>query len=157
MRILGIDPGYALVGFGIVRYVPPHFVPVEYGSITTKSDVPFERRLETIFTRTLELIDKRKPEAIAIERLYYTNNAKTVIGVAEARGVILLAAQLKGVPIFEYTPLQVKQAVTGYGQALKPQMQEMVRMHLGLEKKPRPDDAADALAAAITHALTRMV
>ena len=123
MIIMGVDPGYALVGFGIVRYDPPRFVPVEYGSITTKSTDPFERRLEIIFRRTLELIDKRNPEALAVERLYYTNNAKTVIGVAEARGVILLAAQLKGVPIFEYTPLQVKQAVTGYGQALKPQMQ----------------------------------
>ena len=110
-----------------------------------------ERRLETIFRRTIEIIDKRKPEAIAIEKLFYTNNAKTVIGVAEARGVILLAAQLKGVPIFEYTPLQVKQAVTGYGQALKPQMQEMTRRLLCLKEIPRPDDTADALAIAICH------
>lgn len=151
MIIMGIDPGYALVGFGIVQYDPPRFVPVEYGSITTRPEAPFERRLETIFKRTLELIDKRKPEAIAIERLYYTNNAKTVIGVAEARGVILLAAQLKGVPIFEYTPLQVKQAVTGYGQAIKPQMQEMTRRLLCLKEIPKPDDTADALAIAICH------
>ena len=151
MIIMGIDPGYALVGFGIVRYDPPRFVPVEYGSITTRPEAPFERRLETIFKRTIELIDKRKPEAIAIERLYYTNNAKTVIGVAEARGVILLAAQLKGVPIFEYTPLQVKQAVTGYGQAIKPQMQEMTRRLLYLKEIPKPDDTADALAIAICH------
>ena len=151
MMILGVDPGYAIVGFGFVRYMPPHFVPVEYGSIVTKAGVPFENRLEIIFRRMVELIDKRKPEAIAIERLYYTNNAKTVIGVAEARGVILLAAQLKGVPIFEYTPLQVKQAVTGYGQAIKPQMQEMTRRLLCLKEIPKPDDTADALAIAICH------
>ena len=151
MIIMGIDPGYALVGFGFVRYTPPHFVPVEYGSITTKAEMPFESRLEIIFKRTLELIDKRKPDAIAIERLYYTNNAKTVIGVAEARGVILLAAKIKGVPIFEYTPLQVKQAVTGYGQALKPQMQEMTRRLLCLKEIPKPEDTADALAIAICH------
>ncbi len=151
MIIMGIDPGYALVGFGVVKYEPPRFIPVEYGSITTKASCPFERRLETIFRRTIEIIDKRKPEAIAIEKLFYTNNAKTVIGVAEARGVILLAAQLKGVPIFEYTPLQVKQAVTGYGQALKPQMQEMTRRLLCLKEIPRPDDTADALAIAICH------
>ena len=100
---------------------------------------------------TLEIIDKRKPEALAIEKLFYANNAKTVIGVAEARGVILLAAQLKGIPIFEYTPLQVKQAVTGYGQALKPQMQEMTRRLLCLREIPKPDDTADALAIAICH------
>ena len=151
MKILGIDPGYAIMGYGIVDYRGSRFTPVEYGSITTSPEAPFERRLETIFKRTLELIDKRKPEAIAIERLYYTNNAKTVIGVAEARGVILLAAQLKGVPIFEYTPLQVKQAVTGYGQAIKPQMQEMTRRLLCLKEIPKPDDTADALAIAICH------
>lgn len=151
MMIMGVDPGYALVGFGFVRYDPPRFVPVEYGSITTTSTDPFEKRLEIIFKRNLELIDKRKPEALAIERLYYTNNAKTVIGVAEARGVILLAAQLKGIPVFEYTPLQVKQAVTGYGQAIKPQMQEMTRRLLCLKEIPKPDDTADALAIAICH------
>ena len=152
MIIMGIDPGYALVGFGIVKYEPPRFIPVEYGSITTKPTDPFERRLEIIFKRTLELIDKRKPDAISIEKLYYANNAKTVIGVAEARGVILLAARLKGVPIFEYTPLQVKQSVTGFGQALKPQMQEMTRRLLCLKEIPKPDDTADALAIAICHA-----
>lgn len=151
MVILGVDPGYALVGFGFVKYDPPRFVPIEYGSITTRSSDPFERRLEIIFKRMVELIDKRKPDAMAIERLYYTNNAKTVIGVAEARGVILLAAKLKGVPVFEYTPLQVKQAVTGYGQALKPQMQEMTRRLLCLREIPKPDDTADALAIAICH------
>lgn len=151
MIILGVDPGYAIVGFGFVRYEPPRFTPVEYGSIVTQAGVPFEQRLEVIFRRTMELIDKRKPDALAIERLYYTNNAKTVIGVAEARGVILLAAQLKGVPIYEYTPLQVKQAVTGYGQAIKIQVQEMTRRLLCLKEVPKPDDTADALAIAICH------
>ena len=151
MMILGVDPGYAIVGFGFVRYMPPHFVPVEYGSIVTKAGVPFENRLEIIFRRMVELIDKRKPDALAIEKLFYANNAKTVIGVAEARGVILLAARLKGVPVYEYTPLQVKQAVTGYGQAIKPQMQEMTRRLLCLKVIPKPDDTADALAIAICH------
>lgn len=151
MIILGVDPGYAIVGFGFVRYEPPRFIPVEYGSIVTQAGAPFEQRLEIIFRRMTELIEKRKPDALSIERLYYANNAKTVIGVAEARGVILLAAQLKGVPVYEYTPLQVKQAVTGYGQAIKPQMQEMTRRLLCLRQIPKPDDTADALAIAICH------
>ncbi len=151
MMILGIDPGYAIVGFGFVRYEPPRFIPVEYGSIVTDSNEPFEKRLEIIFNRLTELIEKRHPDALSIERLYYNNNAKTVIGVAEARGVILLAARLKGVPVYEYTPLQVKLAVTGYGQAIKPQMQEMTRRLLCLKSIPRPDDTADALAMAICH------
>lgn len=151
MIILGVDPGYAIVGFGFVRYEPPRFVPVEYGSIVTQAGTPFEQRLEIIFRRMTELIEKRKPDALSIEKLYYANNAKTVIGVAEARGVILLAAQLKGIPVYEYTPLQVKQAVTGYGQAIKPQMQEMTRRLLCLKEIPKPDDTADALAIAICH------
>lgn len=151
MMIMGVDPGYAIVGFGFVRYEPPRFIPAEYGSIVTKAGEPFEKRLEIIFKRTVELIDKRKPDALSIEKLYYANNAKTVIGVAEARGVILLAAQLRHVPIYEYTPLQVKQAVTGYGQAIKPQMQEMTRRLLCLRDIPKPDDTADALAIAICH------
>ena len=157
MMIMGVDPGYAIVGFGFVRYEPPRFIPVEYGSIVTRAGEPFDKRLEVIFRRTVELIDKRKPDALSIERLYYANNAKTVIGVAEARGVILLAARLKGVPIYEYTPLQVKKSVTGYGQAIKPQMQEMTRRLLCLKDIPKPDDTADALAIAICHAQNRTV
>lgn len=152
MMIMGVDPGYAIVGFGFVRYEPPRFIPTEYGSIVTKAGESFDKRLEVIFRRTVELIDKRKPDVLSIEKLYYANNAKTVIGVAEARGVILLAARLKGIPIYEYTPLQVKQAVTGYGQAVKPQMQEMTRRLLCLRDIPKPDDTADALAIAICHA-----
>ncbi len=152
MLILGVDPGYAIVGFGFLRYNPPYMKPVEYGSVVTRAGVDFCQRLETIYKRTAELIEKRKPDALAIEKLYYANNAKTVIGVAEARGVILLAAVQAGLPVFEYTPLQVKKAVTGYGQAPKPQVQEMTRRLLGLKEIPKPDDTADALAIAICHA-----
>ncbi|MBQ9994082.1 MAG: crossover junction endodeoxyribonuclease RuvC [Clostridia bacterium] len=152
MLILGIDPGYAIVGFGFVRYTAPRFKAGKYGSIVTPAREPFDARLETIYNSVCELIDTYHPDAIAIEKLYYANNAKTVIGVAEARGVILLAAKQRGVPIYEYTPLQVKQAVTGYGQAIKAQVQEMTRRLLSLKVVPKPDDTADALAIAICHA-----
>ena len=152
MLILGIDPGYATVGFGIVRYTAPRFAAVKYGAILTPAKDPFEKRLETIYNSVVRLIDTYHPDALSIELLYCSNNAKTVIGVAEARGVILLAARQKGLPIYEYTPLQVKQAVTGYGQAIKAQVQEMTRRLLNLPAVPRPDDTADALALAICHA-----
>lgn len=152
MMIMGIDPGYAIVGFGFVRYNAPKMRPVEYGAIVTKAGVDFNKRLVTIYDRTCQLIEDRQPDALAIERLYYANNAKTVIGVAEARGVVLLAAAKAGLPVYEYTPLQVKQAVTGYGQAPKEQVQEMTRRLLGLAEIPKPDDTADALAMAICHA-----
>lgn len=152
LLIFGVDPGYAIVGFGFLRYNAPYMKPVEYGSIVTRAGVDFCQRLETIYRRTTELIEKRHPDALAIEKLYYANNAKTVIGVAEARGVILLAAHQAGLPVYEYTPLQVKKAVTGYGQAPKPQVMEMTRRLLGLAEVPKPDDTADALAIAICHA-----
>lgn len=152
MYILGIDPGYATVGYGVVDYSAGLMRPIEYGAIITKPDVPFEQRLGTIFDRTLMIIRTRRPRALSIERLYYANNAKTVIGVAEARGVILLAAQREGLKVYEYTPLQVKQAVTGYGQAQKAQVMEMTRRLLRLRETPKPDDTADALALAICHA-----
>lgn len=152
MLIMGIDPGYAIVGFGFIRYNPPHMIPVEYGSIITKTGVAFEQRLATIYDRALEVMLKHKPDALSIEKLFYTHNATTVIGVAEARGVILLAAHKAGIPVYEYTPLQVKQAVTGYGKAEKPQVMEMTRRLLSLREVPRPDDTADALAVAICHA-----
>ncbi|MBE6753949.1 MAG: crossover junction endodeoxyribonuclease RuvC [Ruminococcaceae bacterium] len=152
MLILGIDPGYATVGFGFVRYNAPRFAAGQYGAIITPAGDPFEKRLETIYDSVCTLIDRNHPDAVAVEKLYYANNAKTVIGVAEARGVILLAARQKGVPIYEYTPLQVKQAVTGYGQAFKAQVQEMTRRLLCLKSVPKPDDTADALAIAICHA-----
>lgn len=150
--ILGIDPGYATVGYGVIRFTPPRYSPVEYGAIITKPEQPFDARLETIYNQTCDIINRRHPDVLSIERLYYANNAKTVIGVAEARGVILLAARQAGIPIYEYTPLQVKQAVTGYGQAVKGQVQEMTRRLLCLAERPKPDDTADALAMAICHA-----
>ena len=152
MLILGIDPGYATVGFGFVRYNAPRFAAGQYGTIITPASDPFDLRLNTIFESVCSLIDRYSPDAIAVEKLYYANNAKTVIGVAEARGVILLAARQKNVPIYEYTPLQVKQAVTGYGKAYKAQVQEMTRRLLSLKQIPKPDDTADALAIAICHA-----
>ncbi len=152
MLILGIDPGYATVGFGFVRYNVPRYQVGKYGAIITPAKDSFEKRLETIYDSMCELITTYKPDALSIEKLYYSNNAKTVIGVAEARGVILLAARKHNIPIYEYTPLQVKLAVTGFGQAIKPQVQEMTKRLLCLKAIPRPDDTADALALAICHA-----
>ena len=151
MRILGIDPGYAIVGFGAVEYERNQFTISQYGAITTRSHTAFEDRLEEIYTDMSQLLDTVKPEAIAIETLFYTTNQKTVIAVAEARGVILLCAKLARVPILEYTPLQVKQSVSGYGRATKKQVQEMTRRILRLPAVPKPDDTADALAVAICH------
>lgn len=152
MIIMGVDPGYATVGFGFVQYMPPRYKAGKYGAIITPSDDPFEKRLGTIHTSMCNLIDRFQPDALAIEKLFYNSNATTAIGVAEARGVILLAAYEKNVPIYEYTPLQVKLAVTGFGRAIKPQMQEMTRRLLALKEVPKPDDTADALAIAICHA-----
>ena len=151
MRILGIDPGYAIVGYGVIAYRSGQYLPVEYGAVTTEAGVEFSRRLAEIYDGMQELLNRLKPEAAAVEKLYFSNNKTTGIGVAEARGVILLALSQAGVPLFEYTPMQVKQAVTGYGKALKPQMQEMTRKLLRLRQVPKPDDTADALALAICH------
>ncbi|MDL2323640.1 crossover junction endodeoxyribonuclease RuvC [Ruminococcaceae bacterium OttesenSCG-928-A16] len=151
MRVLGLDPGYAIVGYGVLDGAGTDFVPVTFGAITTQSHTVFEDRLAEIFTDMQTLLHDVKPDAMAIETLFFTSNQKTVIAVAEARGVILLAAKLAGVPIFEYTPLQVKQSVAGYGRATKKQVQEMTRRLLKLKKIPKPDDAADALAMAICH------
>ncbi len=151
MVILGIDPGYAIVGWGLVEYKNNSFSPLRYGAVTTESNMEFNSRLKVIFDDVSEIIKTFKPDALAIERLYFTTNQKTAIMVAEARGVILLAAQQNNVPIFEYTPLQVKTAVTGYGKAKKPQIMEMTRRLLKLPSIPKPDDTADALAIAITH------
>lgn len=151
MVVLGIDPGYAIVGYGAINYENNSFTPISFGSIITKADTDFNRRLEIIYDDLVEVIKRTKPDAMSIERLYFQTNAKTAIMVAEARGVILLAAQKMGVPVFEYTPLQVKTAVTGYGKAKKPQVMEMTRRLLRLKETPKPDDTADALAIAITH------
>lgn len=151
MRVLGIDPGYAIVGWGVVDYIGNRFSPAAFGAVTTEAGQPFEERLLAVYRGVREVLAGCKPEALAIEQLFYQHNQTTVIGVAEARGVILLAAAEAEVPVFEYTPMQVKQAVTGYGKAVKKQVQEMTRVLLHLEKVPKPDDTADALAMAITH------
>lgn len=152
MRVLGLDPGYAIVGYGVLETGGMQLLPVTYGAVTTPSHTPFEQRLEEVYNDLCQLLQTYKPQAMAIESLFYTSNQKTVVAVAEARGVILLAAQQAGVPIFEYTPLQVKQSVVGYGRASKRQMQLMTQRLLRLKAIPRPDDAADALAIAICHA-----
>lgn len=152
MRILGIDPGYAIVGYGVIDFFGNRFRPIDFGAVLTKAGVPFPARLEQIYNEIELVIIKNKPQAMAIEKLYFQNNQKTAIDVAQARGVVLLAAQKYQIPIFEYTPLQIKTMVTGYGQAKKPQVMEMVRRHLNLEKVPKPDDTADALAVAMCHA-----
>ena len=151
MRIIGIDPGYAIVGVGVVDYVKNKFYPVKFGAVDTPAGTPFEERLRTIYDTVKEVIAETKPECMSIERLYFNSNQKTAIDVAEARGVILLAAIQAGIPIFEYTPLQIKQSLVGYGRAEKHQVQIMVRDTLRLEAIPKPDDTADALAAAICH------
>ncbi len=151
MRIIGIDPGYAIVGYGLLDYTASRFDVLDYGAITTDKDTDFNKRLSEIYTDLCYVLDKWKPEYMAIERLFFTTNQKTAIDVAEARGVILLAAVQREVQIYEYTPLQVKQSVTGYGKAVKKQVQEMTRSILGLKSVPKPDDTADALAIAICH------
>ncbi len=151
MRILGIDPGYAIVGYGVVDYNKNRFLAVGYGAITTKAHTPLEDRLLDIYNDVLTVIDKFRPDEISIEKLYFNTNSTTAISVAEARGVIILAAKQRGVKVNEYTPLQVKQAVTGYGRAEKHQVMEMVKNLLNLAKIPKPDDTADALAIAICH------
>ncbi len=150
--ILGIDPGIAIVGYGIVEYVGNKFKTIDYGAILTKPDTPFPERLKIVYDRLTDIIEQYKPDAVAIEELFFNKNVKTAIDVGQARGVQLLAVVNQGIPLFEYTPLQVKQGVVGYGRAEKRQVQEMVKMILNLKKIPKPDDVADALAVAVCHA-----
>lgn len=152
MIILGIDPGYAIVGVGIIEYNGNKFKPIAYDAITTHAKTATSLRLKTIYDDINFCIDKFRPDAIAIEELFFNNNAKTAIAVAQARGVLVVSAANKGIPIYEYTPLQIKQSVAGYGRADKQQVQHMVKALLGLNTIPKPDDAADALAVAICHA-----
>lgn len=154
MIVLGIDPGYAIVGWGVIEYTGGRFNVLGYGAITTDAGTPFPERLQIIYNDMSYLFEKYKPEAMSMEKLFYNSNQKTVIDVAQARGVITLAAQMYGKDIYEYTPLQVKQSVTGYGRAEKKQVQEMTKNILGLKAVPKPDDTADALAMAICHAHT---
>ena len=151
MIVLGIDPGYAIVGYGVVEYNNNHFKVLDYGAITTEAHTPFNERIERIYDCACALVARYNPESMAIEKLFFNTNQKTAIDVAQARGALVLAAQKAGLGIFEYTPLQVKQSVVGYGRAEKKQVQEMTRFMLNLEKIPKPDDAADALAMAICH------
>lgn len=151
MVVLGIDPGYAIVGWGVIDFNGTTYRPKAFGAITTDAHTDFNLRLEKIYDDMLTILKNAKPDALAIEKLYFTTNVTTAILVAQARGVILLAAQQCGVKVYEYTPLQVKVAVTGYGKAKKPQVMEMTRRLLHLKEVPKPDDTADALAIAITH------
>ena len=152
MIILGIDPGYAITGYGVVSYEKNHFTVMDYGAITTKAHTPFEQRLLTLHQQMDVLMERHHPDVMAIEELFFERNTTTAIGTAQARGVEILAAAEANVPVYEYTPMQIKQAVTGYGKADKMQVQQMVKMMLNLPKIIRPDDAADAVAAALTHA-----
>ncbi|MBQ1271611.1 MAG: crossover junction endodeoxyribonuclease RuvC [Clostridia bacterium] len=154
MRILGIDPGYGIVGYGVVEHDRGKNIYISHGAITTPAGMPFHLRLAEIYHDMGVLIEKFKPDAIAVEELFFNTNVKTAIQVGHARGVILLAIAEHNIPIAEYTPLQVKQAVVGYGRAEKKQVMEMTRVILGLKSVPRPDDAADALAIAICHGHT---
>lgn len=154
MIILGIDPGYAIVGYGVIRYEGNHYTTLDYGAVTTPAKTEFSSRLELIYDGVSDVIGRFHPEALAAEQLFFNTNTTTAIDVAQARGVILLAARKQGVPVYQYTPLQVKQAVVGYGRAEKRQVMEMTRVLLNLRTIPKPDDTADALAIAICHAHT---
>jgi len=150
--ILGIDPGYATLGYGIIEFKNGKYTPITHGAIFTSPKDNFSGRLEIIFNKVSEILNTCKPEVAAIEKLYFQSNHKTAIDVAQARGVILLSAQKYNIPIYEYTPLQVKTAVTGYGKAQKNQVMMMTQRLLKLKELPKPDDTADALAVAICHA-----
>ncbi len=154
MRILGIDPGLATVGYGVIDYVNGSFRTVAYGAVETKPGIDIEYRLESVYKSICDIINKYHPTDMAIEELFFNTNQKTAIAVAEARGVIMLAAVKNKLTVFEYTPLQVKQAVVGYGRADKKQVMTMTTMLLNLQKPPKFDDTADALAIAICHAHT---
>ncbi len=154
-RVIGFDPGLAIVGYGVMDFEDFNRKKiVDYGVITTPKEESFPVRLAILYESVSELIEKFKPDEIAVEELFFNTNITTGINVAHARGVLLLAAIHSCGKLYEYTPLQIKQAMTGYGRADKKQIQQMVKVYLGLEKVPRPDDAADALAVALTHIQT---
>jgi len=157
MRIIGIDPGTAIMGFGVIDVVQNKMTLVDAGVISTPAHTPHDERLEDIFDSLTAIIAETKPEQMSIEKLFFSQNSTTAMTVAEARGVALLVGRKAGLTITEYTPQQIKQSLSGYGKADKKQVQEMVRMQLGLSAPPQPDDCADALAAAITHSLMSRV
>lgn len=153
MRIIGIDPGTGILGFGVIDMDGAKASLVTAGVIKTPAHTPLDERLEEIYDGLMEIIAETKPQVMSIEKLFFARNVTTAMSVSHARGVAMLAGKKSQLTIAEYTPLQIKQTLTGYGQADKQQVQEMVRIHLALKVIPRPDDAADALAAAITHSL----
>ena len=152
MIIMGIDPGIATIGYGVISYQSGRFSVIDYGAVTTKAGMKLSDRLRNIYEDVSILIERFHPDAFAVEELFFNTNITTGIAVAHGRGVIMLAASVQNVPIYEYTPLQVKQGVAGYGRADKAQVQRMVKSLLGLSAVPKPDDTADALAIAICHA-----
>lgn len=152
MRILGIDPGYATTGFGLIESDRGAYRLLQYGVVTTPKDLPFQDRLVMLYDDMMQLLEATKPDAAAVEELFWGHNITTGIGVSHGRGVILLAIAKSSVPCFEYTPMQVKQAVVGYGKAEKHQVMEMTKRLLHMEQVARPDDAADAIAIALCHA-----
>lgn len=154
MRILGIDPGTGILGFGVIDSEKGKLQLVDAGVIRTPVKEDNAVRLQTIFEEVTDIIVQTKPQAMSVEKLFFAQNVTTAMTVAQARGVVLLAGKQANLEIFEYTPLQIKQALTGYGRAEKKQIQEMVRVILKLKVVPKPDDCADALAAAITHSMT---
>lgn len=151
MRIMGIDPGYAIMGYGVVDMHGNNFKLVGYGAITTDKDIDMPARIKVLYSELMQVISSYEPEVTAIEELFFNSNAKTAIKVGQARGAAILACANSGLEIFEYTPLQVKQGLVGYGRADKNQVQMMVKTILNLKETPKPDDAADAIAAAICH------
>lgn len=153
MRIIGIDPGTGILGFGVVEVHKNSFALVDAGVIRTPAHTPLDERLEEIYNGLTQIIKETKPSAMAIEKLFFSRNITTAMSVSHARGVAMLTGRQAKLPIYEYTPLQIKQTITGYGKADKKQIQEMIRLQLKLKVAPKPDDAADALATAITHAL----
>lgn len=153
MRIIGIDPGTGILGFGVVDVVKGRARLVDAGVVTTPPHTPLPDRLEEIYNSLTEIIADTKPQVMSIEKLFFAQNVTTAMSVSHARGVAMLTGKQAGLVIEEYTPLQIKQTLTGYGKADKKQVQEMVRIHLGLKDVPKPDDCADALAAAITYSM----
>lgn len=154
MRIIGIDPGTGILGFGVIEKKSSKLSLIDAGVIRTPANQNDSKRLKTIYADLSEIVAQTKPEIMAVEKLFFAKNVTTAMSVSQARGAILLCGENNGLEIFEYTPLQIKQSITGYGRADKKQIQEMVKTILKLKETPKPDDCADALACAITHAFT---
>ncbi|MBF1024529.1 MAG: crossover junction endodeoxyribonuclease RuvC [Candidatus Nanogingivalaceae bacterium] len=151
MRVIGIDPGTGILGFGVINITRGRVKMITAGVITTPAHTPLPERLEEIYVGLTDIIKETQPDVMSVEKLFFTKNITTAISVAEARGVAILTGRQADLPIYEYTPNEIKKSITGYGAAKKLQVQEMVRIQLGLQEKPKPDDCADALAAALTH------